>query len=114
MIKSIIAIFFIGIAAIPAFSQTASVSKIPVEVEKILNKNACLACHQIDKKVVGPPYIAVAKKNYTIDQMVALIQEPRPTNWPGYPPMAPMKHVPKEDLIKVASWINTLAPKKSK
>ena len=37
-----------------------------------------------------------------------LIYNPVPTNWPGYPPMAPMKQVPKEDAMKLAVWINSL------
>ena len=30
--------------------------------EELAKKSACLACHQIDKKLVGPAYIEVAKK----------------------------------------------------
>ena len=26
------------------------------KVQEILQKNACLACHQVDNKVVGPSY----------------------------------------------------------
>jgi cytochrome c len=50
----------------------------------------------------------VAKKKYSVDKIVALIAKPQPSNWPGYPPMAPMTNVPKDDAIKIAKWINSL------
>ena len=30
--------------------------------EDLIKKNGCTACHAIDKKVVGPPYVEVAAK----------------------------------------------------
>jgi cytochrome c len=30
--------------------------------EDLLKKNGCTACHSIDKKLVGPPYVEVAAK----------------------------------------------------
>lgn len=30
--------------------------------EELLKKNACTACHAIDKKLVGPAYVEVANK----------------------------------------------------
>ena len=30
--------------------------------EELAKKNGCLACHTVDKKLVGPPYKDVAKK----------------------------------------------------
>lgn len=91
--------------------DAGKVTKIPADVEKILQQYACLACHKPDAKLIGPAYADVAKKNYKNEEIVALIYNPKPTNWPGYPPMAPMSHVPKEDALKIAAWINSLAPK---
>ena len=81
---------------------------IPADVQDILNKNACLACHQPYDKDIGPSYAEVAKKKYTADQIVALVHKPKPENWPGYPPMAPMAHVAASDIKIVANWINSL------
>jgi hypothetical protein len=50
----------------------------------------------------------VAKKKYTADQIVELVHSPKPEHWPGYPPMAPMAHVPKADIVVIANWINAL------
>ncbi len=96
------------LSSLPAAAQ----SKPPADVEKILQKHACLACHQVETRVVGPAYKEVAKKKYKPEQIVALIHKPEPSHWPGYPPMTPMPQVPKEDALKVAKWINSLSPKK--
>jgi cytochrome c len=87
--------------------------KIPDDVQKLLQQYACLACHKADAKLIGPGYIDVSKKKYTDKQIVELIYTPKPSNWPGFPPMAPMKHVPEKDALKIAAWINSLAKKHS-
>ncbi|MEY4294393.1 MAG: hypothetical protein RLY82_81, partial [Pseudomonadota bacterium] len=30
--------------------------------KELANKNACMACHAVDKKILGPAYLEVAKK----------------------------------------------------
>lgn len=85
---------------------------IPVDVEKLLQKYACLACHKVDAKLIGPAYMDVSKKKYTAAQIVELIYNPRPANWPGFPPMSPMKHVPEAEALKIAKWISGLSNKK--
>ncbi len=104
-------IFTLGASLCEAQTQKAP-AKIPADVEKILQTYACLACHKLDARVVGPAYEEVAKKKYTQQQIVDLIYTPKPSNWPGYPPMTPMKHVPKEEVLKIADWIVSLAAKK--
>lgn len=93
----------------PAPTKTA---KAPTweEVKPLLAKNTCLACHAIDKKVVGPAYADVAKRKYSNEKIVELIYAPKPENWPDYStPMAPMPQVPKAEAMKIAAWINSLA-----
>jgi cytochrome c len=92
-------------------SGAAKPVAVPDDVNALLTKYTCLACHRPDAKLVGPAYVDVAKRKYTNQQIVNLIYEPKPSNWPGYPPMAPMKQVPKEDALKIATWINSLAKK---
>ena len=83
------------------------------QVKPLLTKYTCLACHNADKKQVGPAYIDVAKRNYSIDKILQLIKNPQPQNWPGYStPMAPMPQVPVADARKIAAWINSLDDKK--
>lgn len=96
----------------PAPTKTAAASKAPTwdEVKPLLAKNTCLACHAVDKKVVGPAYVDVAKRKYSNEKIVELIYAPKPENWPDYStPMAPMPQVPKADAMKIAAWINSLA-----
>jgi len=79
------------------------------EVLPLLQKNTCTACHQVDQRVVGPPFQEVAKRRYTNERIVQLIYSPEPQNWPNYTtPMAPMPQVSKEDAMKIAVWINSL------
>lgn len=85
--------------------------KIPADIEALLTKNTCLACHKPDQRLVGPGYKEVmAKKKYKPEQIVELIANPKPANWPGYPPMAPL-NVPKDEAMKIAKWIVSLGKK---
>ncbi len=93
--------------------SVASVSKaqtvIPDDIKALLQKNTCLACHKADTKLVGPSYKEIMKKKkYKPAQIVALIYKPKPSNWPGYMPMAALPTVPKDEALKIATWITTL------
>ncbi|HEY1166687.1 MAG TPA: c-type cytochrome [Chitinophaga sp.] len=102
-------------AAATAKSKTATASKnvvVPTyeEVKPLLAKYTCLACHNANKKQVGPAYIDVAKRNYSNEKIVSLIYNPQPQNWSGYATeMPPMPNVPKAEALKIAAWINSLA-----
>ncbi len=79
------------------------------EVKPLLEKYTCTSCHSTDKRQVGPPFKEIAKRGYSIDKTVGLIYKPQPDNWPDYAtPMAPMAHVPKADVDKIARWIQAL------
>jgi cytochrome c551/c552 len=88
-------------------------NKVPTyqEVAPLLSKNTCTSCHQANKRQVGPAFAEVAKRHYTNEQLVDLIYNPKPQNWPDYSTeMPPMPQVPKEEALKIAAWINSLAP----
>ncbi|MCF8339332.1 MAG: c-type cytochrome, partial [Chitinophagaceae bacterium] len=79
------------------------------QVEPLLIKNTCSACHNQNKKVVGPAFAEIAKRHYSIEKILQLIKMPQPQNWPEYStPMAPMPQVSEADARKIAAWINTL------
>ena len=83
------------------------------QIKPLLTKYTCVACHNPDKKQVGPGFIDVAKRNYSIDKILQLLKNPQPQNWPAYStPMPPMPQVPQGDARKIAAWINSLAVKK--
>lgn len=96
--------------------QAVTMAKAPTydEIKPLLTRHTCLACHQANKKQVGPAYADVAKRKYTNDQIVELIYNPKPQNWPDYATeMPPMPQVPKADALKIAAWINSLASPKA-
>jgi cytochrome c551/c552 len=83
------------------------------EIEPLLVKNTCTACHQVSKRQVGPAFTDIAKRNYSNERIVELIYNPEPKNWPEHEtPMAPMPQVPKDEAMKIAVWINSLKPAK--
>lgn len=103
-----------AVAMVMGMSAANAQVKVPEEITTLMNKYTCSACHRVDARLVGPAYTDVAAKKYTNEKIVELIYKPVPANWPGYPPMAPMTQVPKDDALKLASYINSLAPKAAK
>ncbi|HOY86863.1 MAG: c-type cytochrome [Methylotenera sp.] len=98
-----------------AFEEAKNTPATPIATQAdikpgqaLAEKHGCLACHNADIKVVGPSYKEVAAKGYTADQIVELVKNPKPDNWPGYMPMPPMPQVPAEDVKQIAEWINSL------
>jgi cytochrome c551/c552 len=86
-------------------------TKVPTyeEIEPLLAKNTCTACHQVSKRQVGPAFVDIAKRKYSNERIVQLIYQPEPKNWPEHEtPMAAMPQVPRTEALKIASWINSL------
>lgn len=95
--------------AVASFDANAQApADIPADMNALMSKHTCIACHRPNQRLVGPAYVDVAKKKYSNEEIVNLIYNPVPSHWPGYPPMAAMKQVPKEDAMKLAVWINSL------
>ncbi|MGV3504698.1 MAG: c-type cytochrome [Adhaeribacter sp.] len=89
----------------------AAVEKAPTfaAIRPLLMKNNCLACHNEKTRQVGPSYREVAKRKYSNEQIVKLIHNPKPENWPDYATeMPPMPQVPVSEALKIAAWINSL------
>lgn len=69
----------------------------------------CMACHTVDKKVVGPAYKDVAKK-YTAkdeDKLVEKIIKGGKGAW-GEVPMPPNAAVKPEEAHRLVKWILSL------
>jgi cytochrome c len=102
-------IFFAIALIISSVSLVNAQTVIPDDIKALLQKNTCLACHKVDSKLVGPGYAEVMKKKkYKPAQIVALIYKPKPSNWPGYIPMSALPMVPKDEALKIATWIASL------
>ena len=85
------------VAAAPAFANLA-----------LAQKNACTACHAVDKKVVGPSYADVAKKyagqKDAVKTLAASIKAGGSGKW-GPVPMPAQAALSDADLTTLATWI---------
>jgi len=79
--------------------------KPPLEIAK---DSACLACHSVDRKLVGPAFKDVADKYKGDDKAAALltqkVREGGQGNW-GTVPMPANPQVTDEDLAALVKWI---------
>lgn len=94
-----------------AVTTLTSTAKPPTydQVKNLLQKNTCLACHNPNTKQVGPAYKDVAKRKYSVSQLIELIHNPKPEHWPEFStPMPPMPQVPDVEARKIAEWIRSL------
>jgi len=94
-----------------AKTTTALVNKVPTyaEVKPLLIRNTCSSCHNPDVKQVGPAFKDIAKRKYSIEQILELIKNPKPEHWPDYStPMPSMPQVSVKDARMIASWIISL------
>ena len=76
--------------------------------EELAKKSACLACHQTEKKLVGPAYIEVAKK-YAGDagaeaKLIAKVKAGGSGVW-GAIPMPPNAAISDADIKTLVKWI---------
>jgi len=79
--------------------------------EDLLKKNGCTACHSIDKKLVGPPYVEVAAK-YKGDagaaaKLAEKVKKGGSGVW-GQVPMPPNPQVSDADIKTMIAYILAL------
>lgn len=101
---------FSNYQAIPAVYSTPQEAQ-HTEAEAILKKLDCATCHKIEKKVVGPSYLDIAKKypnnekniNYLSDKII----KGGSGVW-GAIQMAPHATLKKDEAKKIAKYILSL------
>ncbi|MEG1627052.1 SorB family sulfite dehydrogenase c-type cytochrome subunit [Pseudomonas sp.] len=91
-----------------ASSPQAQAPVANVDATALLQNNACLSCHALDHKVVGPAYHQVATK-YANDpqamtKVAASIQQGGSGKW-GQTPMPPYAQLSAENLQTLAAFI---------
>ena len=114
-IKILTAILILG--SLSSFSSFETVSNKyisgknevqPSEGEKIMAKLDCATCHKIDKKVIGPSYLDIAKKYPMNDKNISYLSDKIIKGgsgvWGGIP-MAPHSALKKDDAKKIAKYI---------
>ena len=97
MKKMLLAAVALGVLATPAFANL-----------QLAQKYACVACHSVDKKIVGPAYKDVAAK-YAGDKsaeakLVAKVKAGGSGVW-GPIPMPAHPQVSDADLKTLVKWV---------
>ncbi|MDP2109518.1 MAG: c-type cytochrome [Thiobacillus sp.] len=79
--------------------------------QALAQKNACLACHGVDKKIVGPAFKEIAKKyagdKGAHDKLAAKVKAGGKGVW-GEIPMPPNPAVKAEEVSKIVDWVLSL------
>lgn len=83
------------LASAPAFAN-----------KDLATKSGCMACHQVDKKVVGPAFADIAKKYKAADEakLAEKVIKGGSGSW-GTIPMPPNAKVSPDDAKTLVKWI---------
>lgn len=99
VVMSVAAALILGVTGVASADQA------------LAQKNACMSCHGVDKKILGPAFKEVAakyKKDKAAPERLAKhVKEGTKGNW-GQVPMPPNAQVKDEDIKKIVAWILTL------
>ncbi|HEX6138763.1 MAG TPA: c-type cytochrome [Casimicrobiaceae bacterium] len=98
-------------ALLLAVTMTAAGAALADELEDMMKKNGCNACHSEDKKVIGPSYKDVAAKYKGDAGAVAKLSEKVKKGGSGVwgpVPMPPNAQVKDEDVKKMVELILAL------
>lgn len=97
--------------ALIILAATAAVAGPAMANEALAKAKNCMACHAVDKKLVGPSYKDVAKKYAgdakAVDMLAAKIQKGGAGVW-GAVPMPANPQVNADEAKKLAAWVLSL------
>lgn len=103
--KKILALAALATLSIPTFAVDQTVA---LEIAK---KNGCLACHALDKKLVGPAWNDVGKKYAgdatAAEQLAIKVKKGTKGTW-GPVPMPPNATVKPADIKTLVEFVLTL------
>jgi cytochrome c5 len=98
----------------PAPAQVAAAPAAPTpapataNAEQLLQKHACLTCHAVDKKVIGPAYKEVAAKygseSSAVEKLAQKVKQGGVGEW-GQIPMPPNPQVSDADVQTMVKYI---------
>lgn len=76
--------------------------------KRLIQSSDCTSCHAVDHTLVGPSYIAIAKRYKghpgAIHKLIAKVKQGGSGNW-GAIAMTPHPNVTNEELKEMAEWI---------
>jgi cytochrome c len=101
----------IATAVLAAASLAVASSALADQLEDMMKKNGCNACHSEDKKIIGPSYKDVAAKYKGDAGAVAKLTEKVKKGGSGVwgpVPMPPNTQVPDADVKKMVELILAL------
>lgn len=102
---------WIALAASACVAGGAHAALDNATAEAMMKKDGCAACHAIDKKLIGPPYVDVAAKYKGDKDALAKLSEKVKKGgtgvW-GSIPMPPNVTVSDADIKELVTWILTL------
>lgn len=79
----------------------------------LVKNSDCLSCHAVDHKVVGPTFIAIAKRyagqKSALAKLVAKVRSGGSGNW-GAVAMTPHPSLSTADLTSMVQWVLSLKP----
>ncbi len=91
-------------------AMTLSVAVPAMADQALATSKNCMACHAVDKKLVGPSYKDVAAKyagqKDAVEKLAVKIIKGGSGVW-GPIPMPPNAQVSEEDAKKLATWVMT-------
>ena len=100
-------------AAVLTLFSGAALAQNAAAAKALASKNACLACHAVDKKLVGPAFKDVAAKHAgqadAREQVSARIKSGGSGLY-GPVPMPPQAQLKDDELKLLAGWILAGAP----
>lgn len=77
------------------------------EALKLARANACMACHGVDNRLVGPSFREIAQryqgKDGAVDYLAGKIKQGGQGVWGGIP--MPAQALPESDAAKIAQWL---------
>lgn len=94
-----------------AFAAAIAAPAFAADETALAQKSGCLACHSVDKKIVGPAYKDVAAK-YRADKgaeakLIQKVEKGGSGVW-GQVPMPPNAQVKPADVKKLVEWVLSL------
>ena len=97
--------------ALFAIAAAVSISAPALADQALATSKNCMACHAVDKKLVGPAYKDVAKKyagqKDAADKLAAKIRAGGSGVW-GVIPMPANTQVSEAESKKLAAWVLSL------
>ena len=95
-------------AAAAAALATGAQAADAKAAEALAKASGCLACHTVDKKLVGPSYLEIAakyRKDKTAEaELIKKVKAGGKGTW-GDVPMPPNSHVKDADIKTLVQWV---------